>query len=151
MRDSSFHYSRLFYRSRLMKIHVHGQLFHRWHYAIDQNSSVLNQSFPHAAVETWGHRFYDVAESVLSHSNFGVPDICRLRTIYDGQIERPCVLPRWIGFSAVGATHNLWCSSSPDWQTTVSYFGLTFAELYDCAIFFLSYQAEVLSLNIATV
>ena len=64
-------------------------------------------------LETGGHGFHDIADGVLSHSNFGAPDIW-----YDAQIERPCVLhslgslrqpkleePHWIGFSAVGAVH----------------------------------------------
>ena len=126
------------------------RILHLWH-----------QCFPHAVVrelliclETGGHRFRGIADGVLSHANFGVLDIYWLRTIYNAQIERPCVLhsleslgqskleePHWIGFSAVGGIHNLWRSSSPDRQIAASCFGWTFAELYDfSAIFLLSYH-----------
>ena len=138
-----------FHCTNLTKIHVHGLLFHRPVFTPD---AVVCQLL--ICLEAGGYEFHDIADSVLSHSNFAVPDICWLRTIYDAQIEGPRILlflwslrqpeleePHWISFSAVGAIHNLWCSSSPDWQTTASCFGWTFAELYDfSAIFLLSYH-----------
>ena len=123
-------------------------------------SSCCGLSTSYFVSETGGHGFHDIADSVLSHSNFGVPDICSLRTIYNAQIERPRVFyslgslrqpelkePHWIGFSTVGVIHNLWCSSSPNWQTA-SRFGWTFEELYDfSAMFLLSYH-EVLHVRV---
>ena len=61
--------SRLFHRSPLTKINLHGLLFHRWHCAVDQTSSVWHQCFTHAVVrqlhirlETGGHGFHYIAD-----------------------------------------------------------------------------------------